>query len=257
MHKGKYNYLYYRCKGRDKGRCDFRNVRADVLDRNVWTEFVKMLSNPQRVEEMILKQNFIVDKNLEEKKAEHQKAGKDLERAKEAIERTKKQYRWGHLTNKEYQAEMANLQRILSQAEERTKNLGRIIKRPKDVHEAVTKSTKYLANELKEVETVKEIRQILKDKGKTRFKRRLRFPELSNDPEYSKLYKKLQSDRDMMDRLELADGDVEILIFQQKRAMLQKFIDPAEDKGIRVYSANKFDLFFYVHLNLFDNLGDE
>jgi hypothetical protein len=84
-----------------------------------------------------------------------------------------------------------------------------------------------------------------------------RFPELLNDPEYSKLLKKLQSAKDMVDRLELADGDVETLIFQQKRAMLQKFIDPAEDKGIRVYSANKFDLFFYVHLNLFDDLGDE
>ena len=152
---------------------------------------------------------------------------------------------------------MANLQKILSHAEERIINLGQIIKRPKDVHKAVTKSTEYLANELEKIEIVKEIRLILKDKGQTRFKGRLRFPELFNDPEYSELYNKLQSSQDMAERLESADGDVETLIFQQKRAMLQKFIDPAEDKGIRVYSANKFDLFFYVDFYLFDDFGDK
>jgi site-specific DNA recombinase len=146
--KGKYNYLYYRCKGRDKGRCDFRNIRAEVLDKNVWREFIKTLSDPHDVEQMILEQNFIVDKNLEEKKAEYRKAEEDLKKITGAIERTKKQFQWEHITDDEYNAEFTNLQRLRNQAEETYKNLGRIIDQPKDVKKSVAQAAVYLAAQL-------------------------------------------------------------------------------------------------------------
>jgi DNA invertase Pin-like site-specific DNA recombinase len=254
LNPGTYNYLYYPCRGRGKGKCDLRDVRADVLDKNVWREFVMTLSDPQKIEEMILKQNFIVDKNFEEKKAEYRTAEKNLKEIARAIEQTKKQHTWGDLTDDEYKAKMANLNRMRNDTEDKVVKIKGILERPKDVREAVTRSTEYLASELKKFETVKEIRQILKDKGKTRFKRRLRFPD---DPELSKLYKKYKSAQDIMGKLELAGGDVETLIFQQKRTMLQKFIDHSEDKSIRVFDANHFDLNLYIRLDLFDDLGDE
>ena len=99
-----------------------------------------------------------------------------------------------------------------------------------------------------------EIRQVLKSRGETRFKRRLRFP---NDPELFALFERRENAMAVLDRLDSADRDVETLVFQQKRAMLQKFIDPAKDKSVQVNSAKKFDLPFRISFDLFNDSGNK
>jgi hypothetical protein len=56
---------------------------------------------------------------------------------------------------------------------------------------------------------------------------------------------------------ELNNKDIWQLTFQQKRLILQKFIDHSDNKSIRVFDANHFDLNLYVRLDLFDDLGDK
>jgi hypothetical protein len=56
---------------------------------------------------------------------------------------------------------------------------------------------------------------------------------------------------------ELSNKDIWQLTFQQKRLILQKFIDHSDNKSIRVFDANHFDLNLYLQLDLFDDLGDE
>ena len=250
---GKYNYLYYTCRGRGKKFCNSKNIRADYLDAEVWHEFINTLQEPEKVKEAILNQDFIFDKDLQAKKSEYDKAKTQLERITNAIERTKKQYRWKDLTDNEYKTEIANLNRISNNIKDKVAKIKKILERPKDVREAVSKATEYLSVELEALEMINEIRQILKSRGETRFKRRLRFP---NDPELFALYKRYKNAMAVFDRLDSADRDVETLIFQQKRAMLQKFIDPAKDKSIQVYSAKKFDLYFRVFFDLFDDPGN-
>jgi site-specific DNA recombinase len=254
VESGKYNYLYYACRGRGKKFCNSKNIRADYLDAQVWHEFINTLQKPEKVKEAILNQDFIFDKDLQAKKSEYDKAKTELERITGAIERTKKQYRWNHLTDNEYKTEISHLNRIRNNIKDKVAKIKKILERPKDVREAVSKATEHLAVELEALEMVNEIRRILKSRGETRFKRRLRFP---NDPELFALFKRRENAMVVLDRLDSADRDVETLIFQQKRAMLQKFIDPAKDKSIQVYSAKKFDLHFRISFDLFNDFGDK
>ena len=275
----KYNYLYYACRGRYKAKCDLKNVRADVLDRNVWREFIKTLSNPHDVEEMILDQNFIIDKNLEEKKAEYRKAEEDLKKITDTIERTKKMYQWGHLTDDKYTTEIAKLQWLRNQAEEMYKNLGRIINQPKDVKESVEQAAVYLATQLVDywyLEDMKEDDQreyglaesALAHASKTgnpwEEELRAHFKQLDDLKKYNE---SLEESWEILDNIEkngkaptadeLNNKDIWQLTFQQKRLMLQQFNDHSDNKSIRVFDANTFDLNLYLHLDLFDNLGDK
>jgi site-specific DNA recombinase len=144
----KFNYLYYICRGRNKAKCDSRNVRTNELDKNVWNEFIRTLSNPKAMEQMILEQNFIVDKKLEEQKEQYRREKTVFAEITRAIERTKKQYQWGHLTDDEYQTEMINFEQIQKESQVRIKNLRQIINQPKHVRESVKKATQFVADQV-------------------------------------------------------------------------------------------------------------
>jgi hypothetical protein len=67
----------------------------------------------------------------------------------------------------------------------------------------------------------------------------------------------LNKERKPLSAKDSKNPDILQLTFQQKRVLLQQFIDHADDKGIRVFDANNFTLNLYVPLNLFDDLGDK
>jgi site-specific DNA recombinase len=49
---GSGGYRYYRCAGKaNRGSCDNKPVRADLLEEAVWTEVKKLLQNPKRLED--------------------------------------------------------------------------------------------------------------------------------------------------------------------------------------------------------------
>lgn len=273
----KYRYLYYVCRGRGKGKCNFRNVPTTNLDKAVWKQFVQTLSNPVLMEKMILEQNFIVDKKLDEKRTERDKAKAEFDKITAAIERTKKQYQWGHYdSDNEYKQEVANLDRIQNATLERLNNLNRIINQPKDVRESVKKATQFVAdqvivcwclermqnliqrsNEL--VESVNnEVAGDSEAEQQQKTYRQLQVYKMKIDVSkgIKKILSKLRQTRKGLSSEDRENQDILLLTYQQKRSILQRFVDHSDDKSIRVFDAKTFDINLYVGLDLFNNLGN-
>ena len=272
-----YHYLYYICRGRGKNKCNFKNVRAEVLDKNVWNEFVATLENPAKLERMILDQNFIVDKKLEQKRAEYVKAQADYDKISGVIERVKNQYKWGHSTEDEYKADLQNYERLLTDAQDRANNLKQIIEQPKAVRESVKKATQYVADQLMVFWTLdklkKQIRQVDDLLAKTENIAPGDSEEVIAEKGYHKLkalklkikvfeiadmaMDELRKTRKPMTSIDRKNPDIKLLTFQQKRLMFHQFINNSPGKSIRVFDAKNFALSLYVRSNLFNNFGNK
>jgi len=273
---GKYNYLYYKCRGRYKRKCDAKNIRVDVLDRKVWREFIQTLSSPEDIEQMILEQNFIVDKKREEKKSLYQKAEKDLVGITGTIERTSKMFQWGHLSQDQYKVEITNLQRIETQTKETLKNIGEILRRPADVKKSVAKATRFMADQLIVFNHLEQVRKLWESANHLVKSEDAKLIGESETEKLQKILSQLKARKvkkktldiigqvieDLEAKSPLTDADrknpdIAQLIFQQKRLMLQKFINQSPDKSLRAFGANSFDLNLYVRLDFFDDLGNK
>lgn len=278
----RYKYKYYICRGENKGKCDLGRIHADELDANVWMRFVGTLSDPKKVERMILKQNFIIDEELDEQKNQYETVKKDIVDYRGIIERTKQMYQLGHKTIDEYNQDMTKFEGLLNEAQERKSKLAQIIKRPKAVRNAVKKSTKFVANQLAAFRDLGEIEESVKAANNF-LTLALNNPALHSSEfgpeEQRKARSKVVEAIKMKDKM--LDASIEIveairkkrqtivddrdfknlnfqqLIFQQQHAMLKMYINRSEDKGIRAFDANIFTLNFSVRPDLFNYFGDK
>jgi hypothetical protein len=274
----RYHYLYYVCRGRYKGKCNFRNVRTNNLDKAIWKQFVQTMSDPVLMEKMILEQNFIVDKRLDEKRTERDKAKSEFDKITSAIERTKKQYQWGHYdSDNEYKREIDNLERIQNATLERLHNLNRIINQPKDVRESVKKATQFVADQVFVCWCLDRVQNLIQRSNQLvgsvnnevagdsdadqqqKIYKQLQAYEMKTDVSkgIKRILSKLSQARKGLSSKDRENQDILLLTYQQKRSILQRFIDHSDDKSIRVFDAKTFDINLYVGLDLFDNLGDK
>jgi DNA invertase Pin-like site-specific DNA recombinase len=277
VRKGPYDYLYYVCRGRNKGKCSLKNIRAGVLNLNVWEQFVSTLDDPEKLEQMILDQNFIIDERMEQKRAEYAKAQNDFKKISGVIERVKNLYKWEDISKDKYKEDLKNYGRLLNEAQDRANNLKQIINQPKAVQQSVKKATRYVADQLmaiwilgklgKTLQSVKELVASTEDIApgdseqmkteKAYFKLKAMKLQLKAYEIADKVMDELRQTRKTPSTEERKNLDIKLLTYQQKRLMLQMFIDTSPDKSIRVFDAQNFDLNLYIRSNLFNDFGDE
>ena len=208
---------YYLCRGRNKRRCSFRSIPGRTLEREVMSRLVGTLEDPEKMKEAILRGEFLVDKDQESQKALLKKAENDLAVLLEAQERLKKQFTWGDLAEGEYREEMQTIGAKKSQMEEVIEKYREALERPIEVEQAVRFATQYLA---------RTIGSSLKVKVK------------KSRPKQAYSCSPLKATR-----LRKSD-EVQRLLFEQKRLLLQRVIDP--EKGIEIKSLKDMKINFSI-----------
>ncbi len=107
---------YYRCLGSDAWRrpsasvCDNRPVRQDLLDEVVWTEIVRLLEDPQLIQNE-LDRRLTAAREADPTKRREEALRRDLVRIRKSIDRLLTAYQEGLLSLDELRERMPNLRR--------------------------------------------------------------------------------------------------------------------------------------------------
>jgi site-specific DNA recombinase len=107
---------YYRCLGSDGWRrlssavCSNRPVRQDLLDEVVWTEIVRLLEDPQLIQNE-LDRRLAAAREADPSKRREQALRRDLARIRKSIDRLLTAYQEGLLSLDELRERMPNLRR--------------------------------------------------------------------------------------------------------------------------------------------------
>jgi site-specific DNA recombinase len=107
---------YYRCLGSDAWRrlsgsvCNNRPVRQDLLDEVVWTEVVRLLENPQLIQNE-LDRRLAAAREADPTKRREEALRRELVRIRKSIDRLLTAYQEGFLSLDELRERMPNLRR--------------------------------------------------------------------------------------------------------------------------------------------------
>ena len=107
---------YYRCLGSDAWRrlsgsvCNNRPVRQDLLDEVVWTEVVRLLENPQLIQNE-LERRLAAAREADPTKRHEEALRRELVRIRKSIDRLLTAYQEGLLSLDELRERMPNLRR--------------------------------------------------------------------------------------------------------------------------------------------------
>jgi len=246
-------YYYYKCRGVDKGKCDFKQVSGLKLDKLIWRKFIETLQEPAKVQEQILKQEFLFDKDRKAQISLFESTKKDLKKLAKVKARILKQFRWGHLNDDEYRAEMEKITKLYEQTEKNLNRYREAVERPIEVEETVKRATQLIAEQANLIWTLNQIREIDKD-----------IEAMENDIDQDDIEGKIliakckesvidetnQIIKDLLSKLTISpadrNNDIKALIFQQKRMMLQRFINHEENQGIRINSLEDVEINFLI-----------
>jgi len=269
-------YRYYRCKGREKeGHCDFKITPAKKLDNLVWNAFVKKLTAPDEVTQLILSGQFALDKSDEAVRSELAQAKIDLGACQEETKALLYQHQKKYIDEDELDRRMSEVLARQQEAKGRREHLAQRLRQAKEVEEAVQLATRYLADQVKQMSAFQKALEGSKDKMLDAIQKILKTGgffsvDLSNRPKVSKqskagkqtiksLFAFEPEAFDMATSPELDRDQIENMIFQQKRALLQWFVD--KDKGIVVNSpmggSPEVNLSLQISSNLFNDFGDK
>jgi site-specific DNA recombinase len=244
-------YFYYLCRGRSIKLCKFKAMPAHKLDKFVWNKFVETIQNPTMMQKLILNEDFLLDKDRKSQEALLKKAKNDIKKFAEVKKRIGKQYTWGHIDDKEYEKEMKRILALQEQTEENIIKYTETLKRPKEVRYSVKRATELVAEQMEVIWALDKIKEMIADiKGIPSGKDILTKLQIAGTK--TKLYGEI---KEMIDDLkqkstvnpdDLANDEIRKMIFQQKRAMLQKFIDFDKGKGIRVMGPKDVEFNFSI-----------
>jgi len=172
---------------------------------------------------------------------------------------------------------MANLKRIQEASQERMNNLKQIIDEPRNVRESVQKATQYVADELAVCGSLERIKNLLQkadelvesadneailnseveELQKTLRQLKARHVQKKVLVDIGKILSNLAQSRKGLSTEDRKNQDIRLLIHQQKRLILRRFIDQSADRSIRVFDADQFELNLPIRLDLFNYLGDK
>lgn len=232
-------YQYYLCRGKIKHKCLFKYLPVKKLDKIVWKKFIEVLEDPAKMQESILAEDFLIDKDRKSKEVLLKKTEKDLEKYARVRRKIIKLFTWGNITDVEFQEELKGITSLQEQAEEDSIRYRESLARPKEVKYSVKRATELVAEQIEVLSTLNKLKELWADvKSIPRGENIL--TQLRAADTKSKLYDGLL---DILDDLkerstvtsdDLSDEGIRELIFAQKRAILQQYIDFGEGKGIRV-----------------------
>jgi hypothetical protein len=266
---GKPKRISYRCRGIDSRRstgCKFKKVQAKVLDNLLWNAFIKLAEDPEELEKRILKEEFIVDKDRADLKAMKDQAKAQLDDYKVKIRRFNWLVMEGEMPKDQYFELNKDIKIMRQKAEERLEKANAALRRPRDIKYAAKRATKIVADQVQVtwyLEQIKELSQkasglvesantdramagdseeenlraLLKQLYAT--KTNIEVLDLS-----LKIIEELKKNREGPTADDLIYKGIRQLIFQQKRLILQQFIDP--ERGIDIWSKDKFE----IHLSI-------
>jgi hypothetical protein len=256
--RGDKKYLYYLCRGVNKKTCTFKQLSAPKLDRFVWREFVTTLQDPSKIEKLILAEDFIIDKKQKTQIETRDRLKADLEKLEGVRERTTQLYQWGDFSDKRYQEELKRIDNIEKQTRETYDKLQQMLQRPKEVKAAVKKACQYVAKEMEffwSLGTIKDLAKDIKGLGKSQPAKNVMkdiLAALTIKDTQRKRYKELLGIVDELkkrhnvgERIDL-DDEIRHLIFQQRRMILQGFIDFDDNKGIKIMGLKDVEINFSI-----------
>jgi hypothetical protein len=220
---------YYLCKGRYNRAnkiCKAKQISGRILDRMVWNHVISTLQDPEQMQELILRGDFLSDKERKEQEASLIKAEKKLKALKDKEEKLIDIYlNMNQLSRNQYEERMKRVKKEQEQRQEAIAKLQGALQRPQEVEKAVREATQVVAVSVGSRAT---FRMLLRGRKNGDEKLRKRASEL---------WRKTK-------RIKLVEAD-QGLVFEQKRNILQEFIDP--EKGIVLDTVSrKFD----VHISL-------
>jgi hypothetical protein len=198
---------YYLCKNSANKVCEAKQISGRKLDRIVWNKLLWTLEDPELMQELILRGDFLSDKERKEQEATLIKAEKELEALKDKEKKLIDLYlNFNHLSRDEYKERMKRVKKEQEQKQKTMVKLQIALERPNEVEKAVRAATQAVAVSVG---------------SRSTFKMLLRARKTKNEPlrkRASELYRKTKEIEHIK-----ADQD---LVFEQKRNILQEFIDP-------------------------------
>jgi len=257
-------YTYYKCNGKWEHDCPCPQISARKLDPKVWRLFVESFTDPERMQEMILKGEFMVDKDRAYQRDLLDKARAELDKLHGMLNRMKELYKWGDSTAKDYKQDRARAQKLIDQKEQEIARLEENLQRPEEVEEAVNAATSYVHEQVgimtDALALLGELDKLRADlEGDTHspnetLDRVLKDLEVrSKRRGFANLRGFFAEARGILERLGArtasdlpATEAVRDLVYKQKRAMLQKFVDFEEGRGIRFWNQNRIEIYFSI-----------
>jgi site-specific DNA recombinase len=236
-------YCSYKCWGRAKRLCDFREISARKLDKILWEAFIGVLQDPEQMQAHILAEDFLTDREREEQKGFLLKAEKGLEGYEESLKLLKEQYHvFRDYTKEEYLERRARYVRLIERKQDEIAKLRQVIQRPAEVAKSVKRATEVVA---KEVELVSSLTRLAGNFH-------LREKPITFPPKTKARIRKIRGE-EILDKYifkpgEMSNEDLSKMIFQQKRLILQEYIDG--DKGIEVVHKVKGMPSFRFHFSI-------
>jgi len=255
---GKPNYVYYRCRGSDSRRltgCKFKNVPEKVLDNLLWNTFIKLVEDPEVLEKLILKEEFIVDKDRADLEAMRATGTAALEDCQARHNRLNRLFVDGKMQHDQYSELFKDIDSQRKEAEEKLEKTNAALRRPRDIKNAVKRATQVVAEQVNLLSTVHQIGEVW-DKAAG-------FTNLKNWP--NKLWAMDESIKLCDSLLEILDGlkdevtitkedfdnkEISQFMYQQKRVIFQQYLDP--ERGIEVWSKDRFE----IHLSIPKAISD-
>jgi DNA invertase Pin-like site-specific DNA recombinase len=244
-------YCYYRCCNRQTGDCSLPSMSAPKLDRFVWEKFVKALADPKAMQKSIMQGDFLVGKDRKDQEALLAKAEKELPELTARLERAKDLYEMGDDTKAQYEQKRLNITRLIKTKQEEINNRTAALQRPKEVETAVREATRYVARQMGNIVSLEHLQELLQERTR----------DLKESGKGSKvavamlahLLKQIKQQLNTLDKdLEIDgapaefDASVREMIWKQKRALLQQFVDFDEKKGIRVFAKDKAKVYISI-----------
>ena len=241
-------HSYYVCRKRARGQCDHRSMSVRKLDKAVWKTFVKTISDPDMMKRLILKGEFLIDKDRMQQTHRLEQATKQLSRLHETIRRIRELYEWQDYTREQYQTKTGNMKRLVAQKEEEIERLKASLLRPKEIEAAVDQATEYVSKQMDIIRYLDQLEAAVEeilglDEG-------IEPDDILAQLEIKGVQVELLKDVSGLLKSIKGPGDISVtareLIFKQKRAMLQRFLDFDEAKGIRVRQKDDIEIYFSI-----------
>jgi site-specific DNA recombinase len=164
-----YQYVFYRCSGRDtnylrNGKCDNKLIYANELEGIVWEEIKILLKEPQKI--ISAYEDYLSESKQTSLKNENSKLESQIKKLNEGISRLIDSYTEGIINKNEFEPKIKMLRKKLEIVNEQSSNLSNIKNLKEEMNIAMVNLTqfkKHINNGLKRAdwETKREIIKLL------------------------------------------------------------------------------------------------